>query len=104
MPFRQATAETREARGRRKLLGAWYTPPALVDHVVALTLPADGAVTSVVDPACGDGRFLAAVREAAGARVRMTGVDLDPGAVASARGAVREAEIVEADALAMDWG
>ena len=42
----------------RKQLGAWYTPPALVDAVVHEAV-FDGART-VLDPACGDGRFLRA--------------------------------------------
>jgi SAM-dependent methyltransferase len=49
---------------RRKVLGAWYTPEALVDHVVSVAL--EGRRWSarrfrVLDPACGDGRFLAEV-------------------------------------------
>ncbi|MEO5899744.1 MAG: N-6 DNA methylase [Ilumatobacteraceae bacterium] len=74
---------------RRKRLGAWYTPPALVDAVVAAldlrsVLDACGsAPVRVLDPACGDGRFLFAVRAAVerlGGRVELTGVDIDPGA------------------------
>src|SRR5829696_3461078 len=102
MPFRQATPETADARGRRKLLGAWYTPQALVDHVVGLTVRADLNPVTVLDPACGDGRFLSAVRDAARGHVRLTGVDVDPDAVVSARAALPEAEIIEADALAME--
>ncbi|MEX0848236.1 MAG: N-6 DNA methylase [Ilumatobacteraceae bacterium] len=90
---------------RRKQLGAWYTPEALVDHVVALTARAGRTrrPVVVVDPACGDGRFLAAARRALGPRARLVGVDIDPGAVASARAAVPDAEIIEADALSFDW-
>jgi len=56
---------------RRKLLGAWYTPPALVDAVVAEAV-FPGA-QSVLDPACGDGRFLRAT-----GLPHQTGVDIDP--------------------------
>ena len=54
----------------RKLLGAWYTPPELVDIVVDNVLrgfrPAPRTRTvRVLDPACGDGRFLFAVRTTA---------------------------------------
>jgi len=49
----------------RKLLGAWYTPPELVDDVVDNVLrgfrPKRGRAVRVLDPACGDGRFLFAV-------------------------------------------
>jgi hypothetical protein len=99
MPHRQATAEA----ARRKALGAWYTPPALVDHLVEATLPRTGRELSVLDLACGDGRFLAAARGACAGPVRLTGVDLDPDAVQSARAALPGAEILEADALTYDW-
>src|SRR5436190_14232325 len=84
----------------RKRLGAWYTPPALVDHVLDTALePVLAARTSaeglrILDPACGDGRFLVA----AGERVRrrfgtvpvgcLVGVDVDAGAVQATRRAL----------------
>ena len=43
---------------QRKLLGAWYTPPQLVDAVVA-EVRRGFTPRTVLDPACGDGRFLA---------------------------------------------
>jgi len=94
-------------QARRKALGAWYTPDALVDHVVALTLAAGsraGRRTTVVDPACGDGRFLAAIARRLGDDVELTGVDIDEAAVHAARTAIPHAEIVHGDALALDWG
>lgn len=99
---------------RRKQLGAWYTPPALVaalleatlDAVVA-TAPAGGTIR-VLDPACGDGRFLAAARERierAGRRAALTGVDVDRSAVRSARATLGpDARLVVADALTRRWG
>ncbi len=71
---------------RRKQLGAFYTPPALVDAVVGEAVFA-GAV-SVLDPACGDGRFLRAT-----GLPQQTGVDIDP-----ATGFEHD------DALRRDWG
>jgi SAM-dependent methyltransferase len=84
----------------RKTLGAWYTPPTLVDHVLDMVLePVLAARPSVqglrvLDPACGDGRFLVA----AGERIRrrfgtvpdgcLHGIDIDPAAVAAARTAL----------------
>ena len=74
---------------RRKRLGAWYTPSGLVDAVVAaLDVPTVVAAAGrrplrVLDPACGDGRFLFAVRDEVarlGARSELVGVDLDPAA------------------------
>jgi hypothetical protein len=95
-----------DAALRRKHLGAWYTPDALVDHVVALTVRAGGlpAGSTVLDPACGDGAFLAGVRRALGNTVRLVGVDIDPDAVDAARAALPDAEIVLGDALSLEWG
>jgi SAM-dependent methyltransferase len=75
----------REAR-RRKELGAWYTPEPLVEAVVREAL-FPGAV-SVLDPACGDGRFLRAT-----GLPEQTGVDIDP-----------TTEYEHDDALRRDWG
>lgn len=90
---------------RRKQLGAWYTPLDLVDHLSAVTLGGHrgGGRVTVLDPACGDGRFLAAAARMLGPRVRLIGVDIDPVAVAATRAAVPGAEVVEADARTLDW-
>lgn len=105
------------ARGERKALGAFYTPAALVHGVLDLALEpvlaraaADGpealAALRVVDPACGDGRFLVAAGEriadaliALGTPVDearplvatscLHGADLDPAAARLARAALR---------------
>ncbi|NNE12827.1 MAG: SAM-dependent DNA methyltransferase, partial [Ilumatobacter sp.] len=91
----------------RKRLGAWYTPTELVALVVDGVLdgfaPADASIR-VVDPACGDGRFLVAVGDrlaAAGIGVELFGCDVDPGAVEAARR--RGIAAVEADALGHPW-
>ncbi len=70
----------------RKQLGAWYTPPALVQAVVREAV-FDGART-VLDPACGDGRFLHATGLPA-----QTGVDID-----------QSTAFVHDDSLRRDWG
>ena len=96
----------------RKRLGAWYTPPALVDHVLDTVLDPvlagrpSGDGLRILDPACGDGRFLVA----AGERVRrrfgrvpdgcLTGVDIDRAAVAVAAAALGPgADLRTGDAL-----
>jgi SAM-dependent methyltransferase len=97
--------------GGRKALGAWYTPHPLVRHLVVQTLPASfvaGRAVTVLDPACGDGRLLAAAAArigAAGGRARLVGVDIDARAVALARSrlAGEDAEVIHADALGRDW-
>jgi hypothetical protein len=73
----------------------------LVDHVVAMTVPRDAG--TVLDPACGDGAFLAGVRRALGPSVRLVGVDIDADAVEAARAAVPDADISHGDALTTDW-
>lgn len=62
------------------------------------------AVLTVLDPACGNGAFLAGVRRAMGTSVRLVGVDIDPDAVDAAHAALPDAEIVLGDALSMEWG
>lgn len=99
--------------GHRKQLGAWYTPSGLVDTIVDAVVTEDfvaarhGVPISVLDPACGDGRFLAAVAARVtelGGTVILHGVDVDPSAVAAARGVVPDASIDQDDALAREFG
>ena len=104
-PARAASAAT--AATRRKQLGAWYTPDALVEHVVDLVL--DGATVGdaplrVLDPACGDGRFLAAIGRRLAGRAELVGCDIDPTAVAAAQRSLgTAATIIHADALSYEW-
>ena len=72
-------------RAQRKRLGAWYTPPQLVEAVCREAM-FEGA-RSALDPACGDGRFLAATGLA-----DLTGVDIDPATT-----------FIHDDALSRDW-
>ena len=100
----------------RKELGAWYTPETLVDLLVRRTIDTDWLEHRcgdarrdlvVVDPACGDGRLLAAVRAfvaSVGYRCRLIGCDIDPVAVAAARRALGpSATILAGDALTHPW-
>ena len=93
----------------RKRTGAWYTPPELVRHVVAMTISSVtvGAVVTVLDPACGDGRFLveAAARiRALGGIPRLTGADIDVGGLDSAAVTADDPiERIHADSLSYDW-
>ena len=47
-------------KGRRKILGAYYTPLSLVDFVIEETLPIETTRSNmkILDPACGSGVFL----------------------------------------------
>lgn len=95
---------------RRRALGAWYTPEALVarlaDWLTDDVAPrSDGRPLRVVDPACGDGRLLSAVAdrlEAQGVAVEAIGCDIDPAALAAV--ADRRIRCVAGDALTLDWG
>ncbi len=100
----------------RKSLGAWYTPVDLVDEVTTKVLRDFGELETardrprsrpvrVLDPACGDGRFLEAVRvrlHLGGHAVQATGCDVDPDALATIEHP--SVRTIHADALAHDWG
>lgn len=85
----------------RKRRGAWPTPWWLVAQVVERLDIAPGAV--VVDPACGDGRWLLAVARKV-PDARLVGIDADPLAIEAARRTLAAAGVTAAlhaaDALA----
>ncbi|HYN32121.1 MAG TPA: N-6 DNA methylase, partial [Ilumatobacteraceae bacterium] len=103
---------TRADRADAKLLGSFYTPDDLVRTVVEAVITPQfvasraGRPISVLDPACGDGRFLAAAGERVrllGGEVVLHGVDIDLTAVWLARAAVPAATIDLDDALTRSW-
>ncbi|MGE0877206.1 MAG: trans-aconitate 2-methyltransferase [Acidimicrobiia bacterium] len=86
----------------RRRLGAWYTPHQLVVHLcdqVIDTLPSHRPIR-VLDPSCGDGRFLAEVRRRR-PDAYLVGIDVDEGALASAR--EHTDQLVRADALGVSF-
>ena len=86
-------------REKQRRLGAWYTPTALVDFVLERALAVAGdRIARVLDPSCGDGRFLAAAQVFLPSAT-LLGTDIDPGAVDAARTSVAHATIVKTDAL-----
>lgn len=96
----------------RKDLGAWYTPPPLVDLLCERTITAEWlkrrpSRLRVVDPACGDGRLLAAVAEHLGRHghhADLVGCDIDPVALDAARRTLGDAADLRCvDALTIDW-
>jgi hypothetical protein len=95
----------------RKQRGAWFTPQHLVESVVEAVVNDEFVERRrhrpihVIDPACGDGRFLTTVREAVerrGGSVRLVGVDVDPSTIAEIDPAAG-IETVCADALRSGW-
>jgi hypothetical protein len=99
-------------RADAKLLGSFYTPDDLVRTVVDAVITPEfvasraGRPISVLDPACGDGRFLAAAAErvrSLGGELALHGVDIDLTAVWMARAAVPAATIDLDDALTRSW-
>lgn len=93
----------------RKTRGAWYTPPELIGIVVdglftGAELPSRGTIR-VLDPSCGDGRFLFAVAERLaelGRRFELVGCDIDAAALDRIDGSTMR--LIHADALTHDWG
>jgi hypothetical protein len=106
----QAAPARDSDRAARKLRGDFPTPPVLVDRVVAAVLPpiVPGQVVRVLDPACGDGRFLLAaaahIHSGGGVPV-VRGLDVDPAAVADASRNLADVrhDVRVADALVHDW-
>jgi len=95
------------ADDERKRRGAWFTPDHLVDEIVEAVVDADFVRSRgprpvrVLDPACGDGRFLTAVVAATrrhGGDARAVGVDIDADTAAAASVAVG-VDVVCDDAL-----
>ncbi len=114
MPGTADRQQAERVQAERKQRGAWYTPSHLVDLVadaaVSEWLSRGGETVRIVDPSCGDGRFLVAAAErlaAGGAVVEVVGVDIDPDAVETSREALSAAgvnhRVVLADALECDW-
>ena len=112
-------AELREAHGRgadplgdalcalrspvaRRRKGATYTPPAIVESMVAWAKRA-GEPTRIVDPGAGSGRFLLAAARAF-PRAHLVGVEIDPVAAAVARANLNAAELGDrAEILVADY-
>ncbi len=110
MPAPQATSAAE--RRLRKQRGDFPTPVELVDQVVERALGAirPGQRLRVLDPACGDGRFLVAAGRrirAAGGHAELHGVDVHPAAVAAAREALAAdgfaGQLGGDDARTRDW-
>ena len=91
----------------RRRLGSWYTPPVLIEQMLDL-LTSDGwpmGPTSdemrILDPSCGDGRLLLAVKQRVPRRCSLVGCDVNPQTRESNE--VHDIEFVEANGLDIDW-
>jgi adenine-specific DNA-methyltransferase len=106
LPVPGPTPIARRARVRQ--FGAVYTPQFLAEWVAGELLrrvrkPA-GEKILVLDPACGDGALLSAVRDSAGPRCEVAGFDIDPAALnASARRLGPKAQLTPLDTLMADY-
>jgi SAM-dependent methyltransferase len=99
------------ADSERKQRGAWFTPEHLVDAVIgavvdeAFVASRRGRTLRILDPACGDGRFLTAAIDAvrlAGGEATAVGIDIDPD-TAHLVATSTEAEAICDDALTAAW-
>ena len=61
--------------GYDKLRGGYYTPTDIADFIICWTHPAQEC--RILEPSCGDGSFLAALRER-NYNANVTGIELDP--------------------------
>jgi predicted RNA methylase len=88
----------------RKALGAFYTDDALVRVLVEWGLRRPGR--AVMDPSCGDGRFLALAGKLGA--TRLVGCDISPGAAEATRlnlaGGACAVEVVTSDFFALEPG
>src|SRR5262245_59349889 len=84
----------------QKRHGCYYTPPALVERLLAATLNGAPQHFSICDPACGTGNILIA----AARHGRVYGIERDPEAAAICRDRLRlsEQRIRCGDALFLD--
>ena len=99
------------ADSERKQRGAWFTPEHLVDAVVAAVVDEAfvasraGRTLRILDPACGDGRFLTAAIGAvrgAGGEATAVGIDIDPDTAYFVETST-EADAICDDALTSAW-
>ncbi len=101
-PYASAMADRQPAE--RRSLGAWYTPPPLVDRMVDALVAGLGSQhgqMKLLDPACGDARLLTAVCDRLGPDVHAIGADIDAGAVSAVHD--DRLSVRCADGIAVDW-
>ncbi len=83
--------------------GVVPTPHELVAFMTALAAPIDGR-WRVLEPACGDARFLIAFAERYGTHHELVGIDIHPASIQQAKARAPFAEIIEGDFLLWEPG
>ena len=87
-------------RGTQRPTGTYYTGAQVLQYMVERAHTYMHNARTVLDPACGSGAFLVAIRNRFGEQVeRLVGLDSDPLAVGLCRTAVPQACVYETDAL-----
>jgi predicted RNA methylase len=76
---------------RRLELGQWFTPQPVARLALALASP--GRDARLLDPACGDGAFLAAARALGMPAASLHGVEVDPAAAAACAARVKDTQV-----------
>lgn len=116
-PFWDGTAlQLRDGSAGRRKAGAWFTPPALAEHLLDLALEPtldeldDPLGVRVLDPACGAGLFLLLAARRIARRCSLSprdpsvlrclyGVDRDPAVVELARSCLGGGQLQVGDAM-----
>lgn len=86
---------------QRHQLGQWFTPAPVVDLALALAKPCLSDKARIVDPACGDGAFLAGALRCGLRAAQLTGIDVDAAAAGACRDRLPEVDISVGDVFSV---
>ena len=83
--------------GYDKLRGGYYTPSDIANFIIQWTAPKHNS--TILEPSCGDGSFLAALKNAAPSckQQNVTGIELDPDEAEKAANTAKEKARIAAD-------
>ncbi len=98
-----AAAERVAEPARRRREGVYYTPAPLARAIVAHLAAQGLRPTQILDPACGDGRFLRAAASV-WPQATLQGIDSDEAALAALAAALPQAQLWHGDGLAPALG
>lgn len=83
----------------RRAHGVVYTPQTVADAIVAVSHARSTRIATALEPSCGDGAFLHALRERCGPGTHLTAVDIDAKALHAASAVDASTELVLQDFL-----